>query len=136
MSSRLFYLFIVADIICLALQGAGGVLSTLSSGVSQQGIDVSRAGLVLQVVVLLVFCALFTDYMVRHVRYIRRLRPNMRARDVLGTRQKLFFSGLSIASLFILIRCIYRVDELSEGYVGSKRITNEGLYIGFEGVYV
>ncbi|KAL2752844.1 hypothetical protein ACRALDRAFT_1072666 [Sodiomyces alcalophilus JCM 7366] len=136
MPARLFYWFILADIICLALQGSGGALSTLTSGVSQEGIDLSMAGLVLQVIVLVVFCGLFIDFMVRYLRRVRRLRPDVPMRDVVGPTQELFFGMLSVAFLFILGRCIYRVDELSEGYLGSARITNERLYISLEGLFI
>ena len=42
---------------------------------------------------------------------------------------------LSLAILLILIRCIYRIDELSDGYSGPL-IHDEGLFVGLEGVYV
>ncbi|KAL8772412.1 MAG: hypothetical protein Q9209_002363 [Squamulea sp. 1 TL-2023] len=42
---------------------------------------------------------------------------------------------MTISITLILIRCIYRIDELSEGYTGPL-IRNEGLFIGLEGVMV
>lgn len=42
---------------------------------------------------------------------------------------------LSLAILFILIRCAYRIDELSDGWNGPL-IHDEGLFIGLEGVMI
>lgn len=137
---RVFYwMFISADIFCLVLQAIGGALSSSSSGSSQTGIDVAMAGLVLQVIVLVIFCGFFADYMIRYMRLLRR-SPSFSstqacaAGSAIGTRQKLFFGGLAAAIVLILVRCSYRVDELSEGYSDSDKITNEPLFIGLEGV--
>jgi len=51
----------------------------------------------------------------------------------LGTGFKVFVGSLSAAIILILIRCAYRIDELSDGYHGPL-IHNEGLFIGLEGV--
>lgn len=126
----LYWLFICADILCLVLQAAGGALSTASSGSSDTGVNVAMAGLILQVVILVAFCVFFGDYMVR---YVRKQRGNGIAK-VFATRQKIFFSGLAAAISLILARCAYRVEELSEGYQDSDRITKESLFIGLEGV--
>lgn len=121
-----YYIFIPADFLCLVLQAAGGALSTVSSGVSQVGVDLAMAGLVLQVVFIFTFCALFADYMIRYNR-MRSSRP-------LVIREKLFFFFLSLSILLILVRSIFRSYELSEGYRDTDLITNEGLFIGLEGV--
>lgn len=128
---RLFYwLFISADIICLILQAAGGVLSTVSDGTSQQGIDVAMGGLILQVIVLGFFAVFLVDYMIRYV----RLQHSRGQKHAMGRRQKLFFGGLSTAFVLILARCSFRVDELSEGYTDSDKVTNELLFILLEGM--
>ena len=109
-------------------------MSSQSSGSSQTGVDVAMAGLILQVVVIVLFCAFFIDYMVRYVK-LERSRAG-KARAAIGQRERIFFAGLASAIVLILVRCGYRVDELSEGYRDSNKITNEGLFIGLEGVYV
>ena len=90
------------------------------------------AGLILQVIVLVFFCAFFLDYMIRYIK-LERSRVG-KARSAIGQRQRVFFAGLASAIVLILVRCGYRVDELSEGYQDSTKITNEGLFIGLEGV--
>ncbi|KDN71368.1 putative RTA1 like protein [Colletotrichum sublineola] len=124
----MYWFFISFDIFCLALQAAGGALSTTSSGSSTLGVDLSMAGLVLQVIVLVAFCAVFADYMVRYTRS-DAARP-------LTRRDNLFFGFLALAIVLILARCAYRVDELSEGYSQSEKLTNEGMFIGLEGVLI
>jgi FtsH-binding integral membrane protein len=92
------------------------------------------AGLILQVIVLVIFCAFFVDYMVRYVKRERKRTGS--ARQTIKPRQQLFLAALALSIVLILIRCGYRVDELSEGYQDSTKITHEGMFIGFEGVYV
>ncbi|CAI7611324.1 unnamed protein product [Penicillium pancosmium] len=122
----LYWVFIPSDIISLGLQGAGGGLSASSSGSSQIGVDIAMAGLILQVVMLFVFLGLFSDFSIRYM-------SSDSARNI-GTRGKLFFGFLLLAVLTTLARCIFRADELKEGYTGGSLISNEGLFIGLEGV--
>ncbi|CRK46111.1 hypothetical protein BN1723_006890 [Verticillium longisporum] len=127
----LWIFFITADILCLVLQAAGGAISSISAGSNNIGVDIALAGLILQVVLLFAFCVFFGDYMWR---YIRSVKPD--ASRAIGRRQRLFFGGLAAAIVLIFVRCVYRVDELSEGYQNSTKITNEGLFIGLEGVLI
>ena len=50
-------------------------------------------------------------------------------------RFKIFAAFLSLSIVLILIRCAYRIDELSDGYNGPL-IHNEGLFVGLEGVMI
>ncbi|KAI8711655.1 hypothetical protein NCS52_01429600 [Fusarium sp. LHS14.1] len=133
--AKMFYwIFISADITCLILQAAGGALSSSSRGASQTGIDLAMAGLILQVIVLTIFCGFFADYMIRFAQLQKSQGSSLKA--AITTRQQIFFGGLAAAILPILVRCIYRVDELSQGYSNSDKITDEGLFIGLEGVMI
>ncbi|KAM0248170.1 hypothetical protein ACHAP5_003551 [Fusarium lateritium] len=123
-----WWLFIPADITCLVLQAAGGALSTISQGSSQTGIDVALAGLSLQVVILVLFCALLGDYLWRYFR--------SGAAGAIDNRMRIFFGFVSAAVILILARCAFRCYELSEGYQDSDLVTNEGLFIALEGVLV
>jgi hypothetical protein len=123
---QLFYwIFIPADVVCLILQAAGGALST--SDDSQIGVDISMAGLILQVIVIVAFVVAFADYMVRYWR-----SGHM---DSFGWRVKAFFVGLAASIILILTRCIYRVAELQDGYSGEL-ITHEIPFIILEGVVI
>lgn len=121
-----WWIFIPADIVCLTLQAAGGALSTVSQGSSQTGIDVAMAGLALQVAILVLFCVLLGDYLFRYFR--------SGSASALSTRMRIFFGFLSAAVIMILGRCAFRCYELSEGYQDSDLVTDEGLFIGLEGV--
>ena len=129
-SPKLYYwIFIPCDIFSLCLQAVGGALSSTSSGSSNVAVDVSKAGLSFQVFTLVVFIALTVDYAIR---YIRAKRGEER-KTPLPVSFKVFVAFLSLAVVLILIRCAYRIDELSDGYSGPL-IQNQGLFIGLEGV--
>ncbi|KAL7936349.1 RTA1 like domain-containing protein [Trichoderma chlorosporum] len=124
-----YYIFIPFDIVCLALQAAGGAMSanTTGGGSNQTGVDISQAGLSLQVIVLTAFIATFGDYMFRYFRSGRAANW--------GWRLTAFFSGLTAATLLILARCAYRVAELKDGY-GGTLIKEESTFIVLEGVFI
>ncbi|RGP75554.1 rta1 like family [Fusarium sporotrichioides] len=119
------WIFIPFDIVCLILQAAGGAMSTESD--STVGVDVSMAGLALQVIVLVAFIAAFSDYMIRYWRSGQA--------QAFGWRMIAFFVGLSAAIILILTRCIYRVAELREGYDGEL-IKHEIPFIILEGIVI
>lgn len=82
------------------------------------------AGLVFQVVTMLAFSVSLTDYLARYL---------LRSRVRLDARLRLFLAALGAATILILGRSAYRVEELSKGYSGPS-IRNEPLFIGLEGV--
>lgn len=90
-----------------------------------QGVDISLGGLVLQVVSLLAFCVLFADFIISYVR--------LKDRPAMTTRLKVFLISLSLGTFFILLRCVYRIVELHEGYF-SHWFRDETLYIVLESV--
>lgn len=125
-----YWFFIPADIICLILQGAGGIVSTISDGdkkVEDIGVGASMAGLVLQVVLLVAFVGAFGDFMFRYWRSGRL--------GSLGWRLVSFFTGLSVSIVLILIRCCYRVAELKDGYEGEM-MKHEAPFIALEGGFI
>ncbi|KAH6971178.1 RTA1 like protein-domain-containing protein [Ilyonectria sp. MPI-CAGE-AT-0026] len=123
---KLFYwIFIPCDLFSLAVQATGGVLSTISSGTSQTGVNLAIAGLAFQVFTTIIFCGLFGDYLVRYFRFNQV--------SALELRVRLFFAFLALAILLITARCVYRLVELHQGYSGHF-IKDEGLFVGLEGV--
>lgn len=83
-------------------------------------------GLALQVAIIGIFLILYGDYLIRYFRS-DKTRP-------LVVREKLFFGFLALAISLILGRSGYRCYELKQGYRDSDLITDEGLFIGLEGV--
>jgi hypothetical protein len=123
------WIFLPADLICLVLQAAGGAMSNSkkSAKIQQTGLDISKAGLILQVVVLVLFIAAFVDFFVRYYRSGRMMTLNWRI--------KAFVSGLFSSIFIILVRCVYRVVELREGYHGEM-MKHEAPFIALEGAAV
>jgi tellurite resistance protein TehA-like permease len=108
--------------VSLALQAGGGATSSTSTGSNQVGINISLAGLALQVFTLLVFILASADYMIRFHR--TTVQPTK-------TRFNIFTVFLALSIVLILVRCIYRIDELSDGYSGAL-FHNEGVFYGLE----
>lgn len=125
------WIFVAFDVVSLIMQGTGGGLSASSSGASQVGVDVAMADhvamadLILQVIMLVSFSVLFADYMIRYLRSKETMDLSM--------RDTLFFAFLILAVMTTLARCIFRTNELKEGYSGEL-IKHENLFIGLEGV--
>ena len=122
------YIFIPADIVCLILQATGGALSSTSTAQEDvdMGVDISQAGLILQVIVLVLFLSLFADFLIVH----RRKHGN-----VIPARMRLFLFFTFFAVILILIRCIYRIYELIDGYSGPN-FRHQTEFIVLEGVWV
>lgn len=98
----------------LTLQGAGGGLASIASESLRDpylGDNIMLAGLGFQVFSIVLFIALSVEYFWRVTTYGRILFP--RNKQVLAT-----IGGLGLAIFFILIRSVYRVVELSEGWNG------------------
>lgn len=129
-----YYIFIPCDLVSLALQGAGGGLSSTSSGGSTVAVDVSIAGLSFQVITICIFIALATDFAIRY----RKGRKTSTNKLVLPKQFKIFVAFLSLAIILILIRCGYRIAELKGGYrgPGSEMIREEAPFIALEGVMI
>lgn len=100
--------FIPLDFVSLILQAVGGAISSSTDGDSSIGVNIALAGLVLQVVTLVVFIGLVVDYMVRS--RVVWSKINLRRRF------EVFVAALSTAIILILARCSYRVYELNQGY--------------------
>jgi hypothetical protein len=130
-------IFITGDIFSLILQGAGGgIAATADSGSNllDIGTNLMIAGVVLQVVLLTGFGALLTEYTLRT--YKRRDQLSAEAMTLFHKRSfRCFVSALIVAYMGILIRCVYRIPELSGGW-RSEIMRNEPEFIILEGVMI
>ncbi|EXL90499.1 RTA1 like protein-domain-containing protein [Fusarium oxysporum II5] len=119
MSPRTYaVIFICSDVVSLILQAMGGGLA--ATGKTQKkvdtGVHILVAGLAYQVLSLAVFIGLATHLWSR-VRRMGTKDANPRFTELRASRQlKSFIWALSIATITITIRCIYRVVELSGGF--------------------
>lgn len=132
--SLFYWIFIPCDIVSLALQAGGGALSSISSGNDSKGVDLALAGLALQVITLVIFCALYGDYLWRYFKS-EEFKARASTQESFGLRLRLFYASEALAIVMILVRCAFRVHELKKGYkTDNEMLHREELFIGLEGV--
>ena len=135
-------IFIPCDVLSLVLQALGGGMASVASHTGKNvdpGDHIMVAGLAFQVFTLLLFILLCSDFALKTLRRWKKM--GQAALD--PTHAKLrgswafqgFLGALSLATLCIFIRSIYRVAELGEGWEGAL-IKNQHLFIGLEGAMV
>ncbi|KAF2262754.1 RTA1-domain-containing protein [Lojkania enalia] len=131
------YIFIACDISSLVLQSAGGAMAATGDdgdSILDTGTNIMIAGIIWQVVVLIIFAAIAGEYAYRT--YIRRDSLSAEAIRLWNSRRfRLFLGATIIAYLGIFIRCVYRIPELIEGW-GSKLMRNEVEFIVLEGIMI
>ncbi|CAI6337220.1 unnamed protein product [Periconia digitata] len=127
------YVFIACDISSLALQSAGGAIAATSDEESARdnGTNIMIAGIIWQVVVLVIFGAIAGEYAFRT--YRRRASLSQSALSLLAdTKFRLFLGAVGVAYLTIFVRCVYRIPELLGGWGGDlMRVESE--FIALEG---
>ena len=130
------YLFIGADFLSLVLQAIGGGLSATASTTDEgwTGIHVMIAGLAFQVLSLTIFSALCAELAFRLYRMQPSRSPNHKSRKGKGSLH-VFELALAAATVFIIVRSIYRCAELAGGFRG--RLANEEVpFMVLEGVMI
>jgi hypothetical protein len=136
-------IFIVCDVVSLVLQAAGGGIASVKTHNDEDpklGNNIMLAGLTVQVVTLLIFILLALDFALRTIIRIRQLG----SRNALDPRHdnlrkswvfKAFLIALTLSTLCIFTRCVYRVAELSQGWEGHL-MKVERYFIGLEGAII
>lgn len=105
------------------------------------GDNIMVAGLAFQVFTLLIFMILCTDFALRTFKRYKSMGEDAFDQNPLyahmrsGWRFKGFLTGLTLATICIFWRSVYRVAELGEGWQGAL-IKKQWLFVGFEGVMV
>lgn len=128
------YIFITGDVFSLVLQGAGGGLAATAdpgSDLQDIGTNLMIAGVIFQVVILAVFGYLLAEYVLRT--YRRRSQLSSQSMELLQKPTfRLFVGAVLTAYTSILVRCVYRIPELTGGW-GSELMRNEPEFIALEG---
>ncbi|KAK4224294.1 sphingoid long-chain base transporter RSB1 [Podospora fimiseda] len=116
--------FVPADISCLVIQAIGGGVAASAGrenyGLLKHGNKIIMAGIVLQVVVLLVFGLTSADYLIRAKKYFNS--GNVSAEHEAGAKLwkekkfRAFEYAMGGAYAVLLIRCIYRIAEMAGGW--------------------
>lgn len=126
---KLTWVYICADICTLNIQSSGVSLASSVGWVgptSETGIKILLGGLALQVFT-------FSTYLALLVRF------HMLARSLaIETAPRGWFNVLKavyISSVLIMLRCIYRMVEFTEGQ-GGYALTHEWLFWVFEGLFM
>jgi hypothetical protein len=125
----------------LVLQAIGGGLSATSSTTDEEwtGIHVMIAGLAFQVLSLTIFSALCAELALHIHRMHPFGSPSRRRREAKGSLSlqslHVFELALVAATVFILVRSIYRCAELAGGFRG-KLANEEAPFMVLEGVMI
>lgn len=137
-------IFIPCDLLSLLLQAAGGGMASAASHANKnpaKGNHIMVAGLAMQVATLFVFMGLCVDFGIRtYKRYKSMGASALDQNPLLHTlrnswRFKGFLIALTLSTICIFWRSVYRVVELGEGWTGHL-IRQQWLFVAFEGVMV
>jgi len=137
-------IFIPCDLASLLLQAAGGGLASSASHSNKDptpGNNIMIAGLAIQVLTLFIFMCLCTDFAIRTYKRYKSMGEDAFDQNPIfvqmrqGWKFRGFLAGLTLATICIFWRSVYRVAELSEGWTGHL-IKQQWLFVGFEGVMV
>lgn len=113
--------FMTCDFLSLLLQAVGGAIADTAeylSALQDTGINVMIGGLILQVIGLTAFLVVCADF----ARRCRRGTLDMAPQKVETRRRmllKLTIGSLGLATVVVLIRSIFRVVELWQGFDGA-----------------
>lgn len=127
------WLFILVDFLALSLQGAGGGLAG-SAGDNASLRDVGDrlmiTGISWQVLTLLIFALVTTDYFVRRFRSSQPL-PREAQASLESRNFRIFVVALVVVFLTVFIRCVYRIAEMAGGW-RNPIMQNQALFIGVD----
>ncbi|RAH55815.1 RTA1-domain-containing protein [Aspergillus piperis CBS 112811] len=130
------YLFITCDLISLILQAAGGAITSTADAdqadLAQTGVNIMIAGLASQVVSLVLFMGLCGELAYRVWKKKNLYRFRLNGDDA---RMRGFLGGLSLATITIFIRSVFRVSELKGGF-HSKLANDEVKFMVLEGAMI
>ncbi|KAL6167537.1 hypothetical protein ACJQWK_06958 [Exserohilum turcicum] len=136
-------IFIPCDVISLILQAVGGGMTSVALHNNEDtatGTNIMIAGLGFQVATMLAFILLAVDFAWRTYRnrvvLIQTVTPYHHQPSLNPSpRFKAFLVALSLSTLCIFARCVFRVAELSDGWTG-KLATTQKYFVGLEGAVV
>ncbi|KAI0768626.1 RTA1-domain-containing protein [Trametes elegans] len=128
---RITIVFVVSDVTTFLIQAAGALLSiSKNQSLSKTGEHIFLAGLILQ----LISFGLFTLLALRFHYRIKTMDPHVWTVDAAKPWHRdwrMLGLILIISSIGILVRCVYRVIELSQGYLG-RLATTEAYFYGLD----
>ncbi|WPG99733.1 Hypothetical protein R9X50_00255200 [Acrodontium crateriforme] len=131
--STIAIIFMTSDFLSLVLQAIGGAIADTADDhtTGRHGIDIMIAGLMLQVISLALFLSFVAHFTWRCSRGVLNQDPEkVRVRQRSAFR--VFMACLLLATVAVLVRSIFRVAELWEGFRG-KLWNNETDFLVLDG---
>ncbi|RDL36940.1 uncharacterized protein BP5553_04373 [Venustampulla echinocandica] len=131
-------MFISYDFVALALQAVGGAIADTNLSNQQmqdKGVHTMVAGLAFQVASLFLFSVLCIEYAWRVSRSQGTTKPTEYSYLTRNIYFRMFLGAIASATLFIVIRLVYRLIELQNGFT-SKIANNEIMLMVFDGAMV
>ncbi|KAI0061918.1 RTA1-like protein [Artomyces pyxidatus] len=128
--------FLSCDIISLVVQAIGGAMaseSTTNAGAANGG-HVMLGGIVFQLTAIILYVALASEFLFRYIKD-RPFRIYEGARGKTDQRMKLLLFGMSLETVFIFTRSVYRTIELADGFNG-KIYTTQSLFTVLDGLMI
>jgi hypothetical protein len=135
-------IFIPCDSISLVLQATGGGIASVATNnyeSPKKGNNIMIAGLAFQVATMLLFIFLSADFAWRAYSCRGELQvtalEHQRAQLRRSWPFRAFIIALSLSTLLIFTRCVFRVAELSEGWEGHLANTQK-YFVGLESAII
>ncbi|ROT42928.1 hypothetical protein SODALDRAFT_269840 [Sodiomyces alkalinus F11] len=153
------WVFVGTDFISIVIQGAGGGISAIANGMEDgrslydAGSAMLVAGVSFQVANMVLCGALMLVYVWRRKRAMKQktnagghggsskkwsLLAVLRGHETANRAEhmaKVFIAGLTTAYVAIIIRCIYRIPEMSMGWA-NELMQNETLFLILDGAMI
>ncbi|KAJ7268611.1 RTA1-domain-containing protein [Mycena rebaudengoi] len=121
-------IFLTCDIVALVVQGVGGGMASSAEDLAgaNRGANVMLAGIIFQLVAIIVYSALAGDYFRRYLTDSPARTSVASTRGALTPRLKIMIGALLFSTTVLFIRSIYRTIELQDGWTG--RIIHTEVY--------
>ncbi|TFL02859.1 RTA1 like protein-domain-containing protein [Pterulicium gracile] len=126
--------FLSCDIVSLIVQSVGGGLAASDDENPERGANIMLGGIVFQTVVIIVFCVVSGEFLFRYIKD-QSISGKTRERGTAYLRLKLMLAAVIFVLVLLVIRAIYRIIELSEGWEGTV-ITTEWYFNLFDGAMI
>ncbi|KAI0689716.1 RTA1-domain-containing protein [Cerioporus squamosus] len=132
--------FLGCDIVALVVQALGGAKASIAvekGNNPQSGGHIMLAGVWFQLAALVLYVVLASEFLFRFAYdhpFKRAVKAPIRARNM-DRKLKLMILGLMLEAIFLFIRSIYRVAELTDGWRGTI-ITTQAYFNIFDGAMI
>ncbi|KFY94515.1 hypothetical protein V500_03197 [Pseudogymnoascus sp. VKM F-4518 (FW-2643)] len=132
------FVFVACDVLSLLIQAIGGVIASIFPLTNQTMIDLGThimvAGLAIQVASLTAFTVIGAEFALRVYKSRNHLNT-AHANVYTSQRFKLFLGGLTLATVCVFTRSVFRAAELSGGFTGHLA-NNEVSFMILDGAMI